>query len=361
MIKVCHLSTAHKFHDIRILRKECQSLAKKGYDVYFVVPAPNDMIEDGVKIVPIQVTPTKFRRAFLLPILALKKSLSVKADIYHFHDFELWPVALLLRFLGKKVIADVHEDIPAQLLQRPWIPRPIRKPLSLIAKWFEDISARTMSAVVTVDASLVRRFSKVNSDVTMLENFPLLQELPLSNKCDDTFKLVSLGGVLDERCANTIIAASKGLTGVSIVIGGGISKRYSDLSWQTDNCRYLGYLSAQDALNENVNADAIFVMFSDQPNHLEIKSNRLYESMYTGKPVIVSSMSNWQAFIDKNECGFAVDQTNPESLIEAIERLKNDKQLAQRLGKNGKQAVLADYSWPSQENKLFDLYKRVER
>ena len=359
MIKVCHLSTAHKYHDIRILRKECSSLVKKGYEVYFVVPAPNDMVEDGVKIIPIQMTPTKFRRAFLLPLLALKKSLLIKADIYHFHDFELWPVALLLRLMGKKVIADVHEDIPAQLLQRPWIPQLLRKPLSLMAKWFEDMSARTMSAVVTVDSSLVKRFSRVNSDVTMLENFPLLQELPTLNKCNEAFKLVSLGGVLDERCANTIIAASKELTGVSIVIGGGISKQYSDLSWQTDNCRYLGYLSAQDALNENLQADAILVMFSDQPNHLEIKSNRLYESMYTGKPVIVSSMPNWQAFIDKNKCGCVVDQTNPSSLIDAIEQLKNNKFLLKKLGQNGKQAVLSNYSWPSQEKKLFSLYERV--
>lgn len=360
MIKVCHLSTAHKFHDIRILRKECQSLAKKGYEVYFVVPAPNEMVEDQVKIVPLQVTPTKLRRAFLLPLLALKKSLSIKADIYHFHDFELWPVALLLRLFGKKVIADIHEDIPAQLLQRPWIPRALRKPLSMMAKCFEDMSARTMSAVVTVDASLVKRFSKVNGDVTMLENFPLLQDLPAPNKCEETFKLVSLGGALDERCVDTIIAASK-VVDVSISIGGGISKQYSDLSWQTENCRYLGYLSAEDALNVNMQADAILVMFSDQPNHLEIKSNRLYESMYTGKPVIVSSMPNWQAFIDKNECGFAVDQTDPASLVSAIEQLKNDKLLANKLGRNGKKAVLLDYSWPSQEKKLFSLYERVAK
>ena len=361
MIKVCHISTAHKYNDIRILRKECTSLARIGYNVHFVVPAPNEMVEDGVRIVPIQVAPTKLRRAFILPLLALKKSLSTKADIYHFHDFELWPVDLLLRLMGKKVIADVHEDIPAQLLQRPWIPLMIRKPLSLFAKWFEDLSARTMSAVVTVDSSLVNRFSKVNGDVTMLENFPLLQELPTPSKCDERFKLVSLGGVLDERCADTVIAASKQLTDVSITIGGGISKQYSDLSWQTDCCRYLGHLSAQDALHENMQADAILVMFSDQPNHLEIKSNRLYESMYTGKPVIVSSMPNWEMFIDKNECGIAVNQNNPSSLVDAIKQLKNDKLLAKRLGQNGKQAVLSKYSWPSQEKKLFSLYERVAK
>lgn len=361
MITVCHLSTAHKYDDIRILRKECTSLVKEGYNVHFVVPAPNEMVEDGVKIVPIQVTPTKLRRALILPLLALKKSLAIKADIYHFHDFELWPVALLLRLMGKKVIADVHEDIPAQLLQRPWVPMIIRKPLSTVAKWFEDLSARMMSAVVTVDSTLVNRFSKVNRDVTMLENFPLLQKLPVLSKYDETFKLVSLGGVLDERCADTIIAASKQLTDVSITIGGGISKQYSDLSWQTDRCRYLGHLSAQDALNENMQADAILVMFSDQPNHLEIKSNRLYESMYTGKPVIVSSMPNWKMFINNNDCGIVVNQTNPSSLVDAIKQLKNDKLLAKKLGKNGKQAVLSNYSWPSQEKKLFSLYERVAK
>ena len=37
MIKVCHMTSAHKPTDIRIFEKECVSLAKKEeYDVYLV-------------------------------------------------------------------------------------------------------------------------------------------------------------------------------------------------------------------------------------------------------------------------------------------------------------------------------------
>ena len=52
-------------------------------------------------------------------------------DIYHFHDPGLLPASLLLRLFGKKVIYDVHEDVPRDILLKTWIPALIR---GLVAK-----------------------------------------------------------------------------------------------------------------------------------------------------------------------------------------------------------------------------------
>ncbi len=36
-MRICHITSAHNRHDIRICEKECVSLAKKGYDTFLAV------------------------------------------------------------------------------------------------------------------------------------------------------------------------------------------------------------------------------------------------------------------------------------------------------------------------------------
>ena len=53
-------------------------------------------------------------RSFRCFWLALKTN----SKIYHFHDPELIPYAILLRLFGKKVIYDVHEDLPEDIVKK---------------------------------------------------------------------------------------------------------------------------------------------------------------------------------------------------------------------------------------------------
>ena len=84
------MTTVHKRYDIRILRKECISLAHCGYDVTLLVNdhLPDEIFE-GVQIRSTHWVPkNKIERIFMAPYKLLNYALSTDADIYHYHDPE---------------------------------------------------------------------------------------------------------------------------------------------------------------------------------------------------------------------------------------------------------------------------------
>jgi len=54
-----------------------------------------------------------------------------------------------------------------------------------------------------------------------------------------------------------------------------------------------------------------------------------------------------------------VNPNDPEAISQAIRHLINHPDDAVRMGANGRQAVEENYTWPSEEKKLFLLYKQI--
>ncbi len=355
---VCHLSSVHRSDDVRIFQKQCRSLVEHKFDVTFIVPDDNDRVEYGVKIIAIKRDMSKFARLFVQPLRILQKALQVRADIYQFHDYELWPIGVALKLLGKKVIVDVHEDVPAQLMQRTWVPQWLKRPLSFCARMFENTLARCMSGVVTADEVLANRFSALNRHVVTVPNYPVLVSLPEAST-PSTFVVKSLGGVFNERCAHTIIDAAPLVPAAKFEVGGGIASAYVDLAWQTDNCTYLGRVPHEEIYQQYVDSSVLVVMFNDAPNHQDIKSNRLFESMYAGKPIVTSNLPKWRDFMEKYKCGLVVDPESSDELAQAIQFLAEHPDEAMVMGERGRAAVHKEFSWNPQVPRLIELYKQV--
>ncbi|GAH16762.1 unnamed protein product, partial [marine sediment metagenome] len=129
---IVHLISVHPAFDVRIFHKEAKTLVKVGYNVVLIAQHTKEEIVDGVRIVPLPKPRNRFDRmtrvVWKLSILALRE----RADVYHFHDPELIPVGLILKLFGRKVIYDVHEDVPEQILNKDWVGNSIaRKIVSL--------------------------------------------------------------------------------------------------------------------------------------------------------------------------------------------------------------------------------------
>ena len=144
MKKICHMSSVHSGLDVRIFHKECCSLANNSYEVSLVINAnESDRLiaeSNNVSLYPLRFEEGRFKRIFLSRITrCFIKALKTKSDIYHFHDPELIPFGVLLSLFGKKVIYDVHEDVPLDILNKSWIPILIRKLLSKFINFIENL------------------------------------------------------------------------------------------------------------------------------------------------------------------------------------------------------------------------------
>ena len=95
--KVCVLTSAHPAFDVRIFHKECKSLVRAGYEVTLIAAAKENGFHDGVALKTLPIWKNRFHRFMRGSLAVYKRALEVDADIYHFHDPELIPAALLLR------------------------------------------------------------------------------------------------------------------------------------------------------------------------------------------------------------------------------------------------------------------------
>src|SRR4051794_34340566 len=105
MIRVCHMTSVHPWDDVRIFHKECRSLAAAGFDVHLVACAPEPRRLDEVTVHSVPRSKTgRLGRMLGTARNVYRAAKALDADIYHFHDPELIPYGLLLKWRGKNVI-----------------------------------------------------------------------------------------------------------------------------------------------------------------------------------------------------------------------------------------------------------------
>ena len=174
MRKVIHLTSVHPVFDGRVFHKEAKTLIKAGYDVILIAQHNKEEVVDGVKIIPLPKPRNRFERMTKVVWKLFRLALKEKADVYHFHDPELIPVGLVLRLFSKKVIYDVHEDVPQQILTKDWIRSYIvRKITSFIFKGFENLSCIFFNGIVAATPDIAKKFP--SQKTITLRNFPILE------------------------------------------------------------------------------------------------------------------------------------------------------------------------------------------
>ena len=364
--RIVHLTSAHLRFDTRIFIKICSSLANNGFDVSLVVAdGYGNENKNNVSIYDVgPKTGGRISRFTKTVNLVFKKAIELNADIYHLHDPELIFIGLKLKKLGKKVIFDSHEDFPKQLLSKHYLNKIIAILLSKSFTYFERWACKKFDAVVTVTQQIGDKFSKINSNTVVINNFPLLDELVNSNNWNSKKSEIAYVGAIEKiRGIEQVLEALDYSNNVKLNLAG----MFSDKSFEekiknnhlSTKVNFFNQLDRKGVTNLLAKSQAGIVTLLPVPNYVNAQPTKMFEYMSAGLPVIASDFPLWREVIERNQCGICVNPLDPEAIGKAFQYIINNPAAAEKMGKNGRRAIEERYNWSIEEVKLIALYKSL--
>jgi len=361
--RVCHITTVHPTFDLRIFHKECKSLVEAGYEVFLIAQAQGDSEVDGVHIIGLEKPKNRLERIFGLRGRVFELAKQIDAQIYHFHDPELIPVGLRLKKLGKRVIYDVHEDVPRQIMSKYYIPRFLRRSISKFFEVYENKSVRHFDAVVCVTSDIASRFSKLNCNTTVVQNMPMISEFSdISTDWSSKEQAVCYAGGLSViRGIFEMVHAMQYVKGKLILAGSFVDNSSQLIATEPgwEKVQYLGHVDRGQLRQVYERAKVGLVLLHPVPNYMNSYPVKLFEYMAAGLATVTSNFPKWRAIVEENNCGICVDPTDSKQIAEAINYLLENNDVAQRMGMNGRKAVLEKFNWDNEVPRLLELYKRI--
>ena len=363
--KITHLTSAHPRYDTRIFVKICSSLAKvENYEVNLVVAdSLGDEFKNGIHIYDVGKLSGRINRMFKTTQNVFQKAKELNSDIYHFHDPELIPIALKLKKLGKKVIFDIHEDVPNQILAKPYLNKFSKYILSKVYAIFEDVTAKRFDFLVTPTSYINERFIKINPNSVEIRNYPILDELINDTPWNQRDRSVCHIGSLAQTRGVLEIVKAVGLSEVKLELAG----NFRPLSLENDvkaldGYKYVnfhGFIDRIQVQNILANTKIGLVTLHPTDSYLDAVPVKMFEYMVSSIPVIASDFPFYRELLAGCDCVLFVDPLNPNEIADAITTLLNDDTLAKKMGENGKKSVLQEFNWDIEEKKLYRIYESL--
>lgn len=361
MHKICHFTSAHNCDDVRIFLKESCSLAQEGNEVYLVAEGADHQI-NGVNIVGCGNKPEERKARFLdFTKKIYRKALELDCDVYHFHDPELLPYGIKLKNAGKKVIFDSHEDVPAQIMSKYWIPASLRWGVSKLYKAYESYAVAKFDAVITATPAIAKKFEGRAKKVVVINNYPRLDDIVFQTKpFEERPAAVCYAGGLDAiRGGKVMVEAIEDLQDMELVLAGPCDENIKGIISQGKNVKYMGQVNRKRINDMYGDSIAGLVLLHPLERYKVSKPVKMYEYMAAGLPFICSDFPSWRKLVNDTGAGICVPWNDVDAIREAICRLVNNRELAQNMGRQGRKFVKEKYNWNIEARKLLELYENI--
>jgi glycosyltransferase involved in cell wall biosynthesis len=291
-----------------------------------------------------------------------------KFDAYHAHDLETVLPAYLLATLNQKpVVYDSHElyveqDRHSNLRKFVW--RTLEKFLaSRVTVTFMETESR---------ANIYAQRYNVEQPQILMN----CQYLNIADKSDKFREMLPIrnneriilyqGGIEKNRGCDQLLDAMSHLEDVALVFlgNGGYKQTLREKAInhpKSENIFVLDAVPWEQLAAYTASADlGVFPLQNVSLQYYYALSNKLFEFLSAGLPVVISDFPEMRKVVVDNNVGIAVDETNPKEISDAIGTILADPDLYTIMSENAVKIVREKYNWDIEVKKLLDVYKACE-
>lgn len=357
---ILHLTTVHRLRDPRIFDKEVRSVQEAGYRVHLLAQHPCDETVEGLSVLGLPPTPGRYRR---LPLLrrAYQRARAVAADLYHFHDPELIPVAYALKkATGARVVYDMHEDY----------------------RWHGAIEGRLLLAlerwcfgwvdqVITVQPYLTGRAERHGAAATLIENYewPATEAAPQPRVLGLPLRLLYTGVLSNQRGLQTLVTlaekiAATGFNARLNVVGVcnlAADRREAEkrLTPATEAVLHRvgwdAYVPPVEIAPHRAEAHVGLALFDPHPGYAATLPTKFYEYLFAGLPILCSDFPKWRSFVAKHGCGAVVPPGDADAALAVLRAWASDPAHYAQLSRAAAEAA-PQYHWAHMAERLIACY-----
>ncbi len=376
------------------VEKEATSLIEKGYDVEILSfnydGLPKNEVVSGINVFRFKISRKAYNKLSpthrVLPFYYWKWKKALKAhmkdrqvDVIHIHDLPLANLgSWAKRKWGLKLVLDQHELWSETVKHYRHYNTIVGKFVRAFSCWtrYEKKQFKHADKIITVEEPIKQWYldhtSSLGKDIIVVPNTPLkkqIDDIVFKEREDkDSFVLYYAGKIDHNRYIDTVVKAlpelSKRIPEIKFNIAGNIAKACDPRIWAKENnveeyVNYLGQLSYKDMMQQMHDADicvSLLPSYSEELNRTIV--TKIYQYVQLKKPMLVSRTDYIREFVRKHEIGSVVNETDPESIINEVYALYDNKDKMKKYSDNCEK-IKNELVWEKTVNSLIKMYQEM--
>jgi len=365
--KILHITTVHPRRDTRIFYRECKTIGDEGHDIILIVAdGKGDEFNEGVQVYDIGKENSRIVNFFKSFGKLKKKIRKIAPDIVHFHDPELMFLGKSISRMGIPVVFDIHENVSAQILDKDYIPKFLRK---FVSYFYRKVEINIIKAfhLIIAEHSYEDVYQGKGKSLTTLLNLPDSSHFnPYINLNRTGNEVFYIGAITQERGLGVTLESLKILKQRNVdffmhFIGRAPDEiqKLEQFEEIKNNIKFYGRMDSKKGFEISKNCVVGLSVLKPIKNYVGSYSTKIFEYMAIGLPVITSNFPLYKGVVEKYNCGFCIDPYSSIELADKIEEIIKNPSYAQSLGSNGLNAVKQNFNWSNEKNKLVELYKQI--
>jgi glycosyltransferase involved in cell wall biosynthesis len=343
------VTVVHHPDDARIRHREIGALLDAGWRVTYAAPfeAYGLVRPTGPSLLETADLPRAAGRRRLTALRGVRELLRVRGadhDVVLLHDPEL-----LLTLPGldlPPVVWDVHEDTPAAVTLKPWLPRHLRRPVAAIVSAVEQFAAQRVHLILA-ETSYRERFGPDHLVV------PNAVQVPERIQPSNDRQVVYLGHVTLARGAAELVdigrqvrIATEGGTRL-LVIGDAdeAARRLIVPAAGAGDLDWAGFVPNDRALTMLGGALAGLSLLHDEPNYRSSMPTKVVEYMAHGVPVVTTPLPQARDLVQRAGAGVLVPFGDADAVVREILRLRADPACRAEMATAGRRLARSEFDW----------------